>query len=69
MGRPDLVGASYQTHVFTNDGYQDSPSMASHNSMDAEETAPIVGVLGLSMLSVLILGVMVFYVGTRGRQA
>jgi hypothetical protein len=69
MGRADLVAPAYQSQVYTNAAYQDSPGMKEYNAMDAQDTAPIVGSLGLSFLSLMILGVMVFYIGTRGRQS
>lgn len=69
MGRADLVSPTYQTNVYTNDGYMQSPGMKELTTMDAETTLPIVGSIGLSILSVMILGVMVFYVSTRSRQS
>ncbi len=66
MGRPDMAGGTTDDAVISNAAFVAKNAGSPNVNMD--DVPASTGVLGLSMLSVLIIGVMVYYVATRSKQ-
>lgn len=68
LGRPDLAyGADLNgTNIISSPVAMGRNTNAAQAGMD--DVPASTGILGLSMLSVLVLGVMGFYIATRSRQ-
>lgn len=66
LGRADLASPTMNDVIIGNDGYIGSAQNPGNVMGDCSDA---IGRGGLGILGVAVLGVMVFYVATRGRQA
>jgi hypothetical protein len=67
MGRPDIAGSGMDDAVISSPVATGRMTNAAQAGMD--DVPASTGILGLSMLSAMIIGLMAFYVVTRSKQS